>query len=126
MPLLITYFQLKLTQNLHLDFSETKTYYSSIKKKIDTYLTKNVFVHTVKNGKKIPSKYLCYSPSKKAIFRIPCSLFSDGTSNLETCGYTDWNKVHAMLIKRLLNMLQVKDHSQLRVKQLVELIQGSV
>jgi len=88
-------FSREISQNLDEDFSKTKTFDPAIKK--HRSLTKNMFQWKMHNGKKINRKYLCYSPSRKALFCIPCRLFGDSTSKLGTEGLSDWkNAVHLL------------------------------
>jgi hypothetical protein len=53
------------------------------------------------NGEMRERKYLIYSPSKKAVFCIPCRLFAGkagaGESKLATTGYTDWRNIESGL-----------------------------
>lgn len=87
-------FSKEIDQNLDEDFSVTRTF----SKSMNAYctLSKSVFYRPMLNGQKVNRKYLCYSPSKKALFCIPCRLFG-GTSKLGTEGFTDWDNVNAAL-----------------------------
>ena len=85
----------EINQNLDKDFSETKTYYPSVNK--HRSLTRSMFQRTMKNGQTRDRKYLRYSPSKKAVFCIPCHLFGDGSSKLGTEGSKDWSNVLKIL-----------------------------
>ncbi len=60
----------EIDQNLNEDFSMTTKFCKAMKK--NRSLTKDVFVRKMKNGQKVSRKYLCYSPSKRALFCIPC------------------------------------------------------
>lgn len=82
----------EINQNLDEDFSQTKTFYTKIKK--FRSLTRGMFQKKMKNGKMIERKYLCYSASKKAVYCIPCRLFGEGNSKLGTEGYKDWSNAH--------------------------------
>ncbi len=85
----------EINQNSDQDFSATKTFYPTLKKY--RCLTKNTFQRKMLNGQKVDRKYLCYSPSKKALFCVPCRLFGGGTSKLGTEGVTDWRNVNGIL-----------------------------
>ncbi len=44
--------------------------------------------------------HLCYSPSKRALFCIPCRLFGNADSKFGTEGYNDWRNVNRDLNSR--------------------------
>ncbi len=43
----------------------------------------------MKNGQKVSRKFLCYSPSKRALFCIPCRIFG-----MQIPRYNDWRNVN--------------------------------
>ncbi len=48
----------------------------------------------MKNGQEVSRKYLYYSPSKRALFCIPCRLFRNADSKFGTEGYNDRRNVN--------------------------------
>jgi len=116
----------EINQNLDKDFSETKTYYPSVNK--HRSLTRSMFQRTMKNGQTRDRKYLCYSPSKKAVFCIPCRLFGDGSSKLGTEGSKDWSNVLKILDSHEKSREHIKscqDFSARKKKNLEKLIHSS-
>lgn len=83
-----------INQNLDADLSVTKTFVPS--QNAYRSCSKAMFQRRLKNGEWQNRKYLIYSPSKKALFCMPCRLFG-GRSALATEGYSDWNNAHQIL-----------------------------
>ncbi len=76
------------------NFWATKTFYPKINKCRSLHM--NHFQRKLVNGEMRERKYLIYSPTKKAVFCIPCLLFG-GTSKLAKDGYNNWSNIGKVL-----------------------------